>query len=67
MACAGCWLTGKTDGAPRCKEHGCSICGGIVLADTEDWTTPLCIDHWFDAGEPETEDQYRRSAATQEA
>lgn len=25
---------------------GCSKCGGIILADTEDWVSPLCNAHY---------------------
>lgn len=25
-----------------CPEHGCCICGGVMLADTEDWKVQLC-------------------------
>jgi len=25
-----------------CIEHGCCICGGVMLADTEDWPVYLC-------------------------
>lgn len=59
--CKGCFLNGKGS-ATRCKEHGCSLCGGIMLADTEDWKTRLCIDCWVDAGEPETEEEYETIA-----
>lgn len=30
-------------------------CGGIILADTEDWLRPLCHTCWQDQGEPEVE------------
>jgi len=29
---------------PLCIEHGCQRCGGIILADTEDWDAPLCAE-----------------------
>lgn len=25
---------------------GCSKCGGVILADTEDWENPLCYSHY---------------------
>jgi hypothetical protein len=25
-----------------CRACGCHLCGGIMLADTEDWPHPLC-------------------------
>lgn len=25
-----------------CAEHGCCLCGGVMLADTEDWKVHLC-------------------------
>ena len=28
-------------------------CGGIILADTEDWTVPVCYECWVKLGEPE--------------
>lgn len=27
-------------------------CGGIILADTEDWKVPLCYECYVDIGEP---------------
>ncbi len=33
----------------------CTICGGIILADTEDWEKPLCHSCWVEAGSPEEE------------
>lgn len=27
-------------------------CGNIILADTEEWKTPLCIECYFLVGEP---------------
>lgn len=27
-----------------CPEHGCCLCGGVMLADTEDWKVHLCIE-----------------------
>ena len=27
-----------------CAEHGCCLCGGVMLADTEDWKVYLCFD-----------------------
>lgn len=36
-------------------KSGCTKCGGIILADTEDWFSPLCHTCWQDQGEPEVE------------
>jgi len=36
-------------------KSGCTKCGGIILADTEDWENPLCHAHWVDIGEPQNE------------
>lgn len=30
-------------------------CGGIILADTEEWKTPLCFGCWEELGSPEKE------------
>ena len=38
-----------------CAEHGCSRCGGVILADTEDWKRPACYDCFFSLGEPTTD------------
>ncbi len=35
-----------------CSEHGCSRCGGTILADTEDWKRPACFDCFHELGEP---------------
>lgn len=32
-------------------------CGGIILADTEDWKTPLCDECYTQIGEPENDPQ----------
>lgn len=29
-----------------CHEHGCHVCGGIMLADSEDWEVTLCPTHF---------------------
>ena len=29
---------------PWCSEHGCGSCGGVMLADTEDWPVHWCPD-----------------------
>lgn len=29
-----------------CVEHGCCLCGGVMLADTEDWKVHLCAEHF---------------------
>lgn len=39
----------------KTTKSGCTKCGGIILADTEDWENPLCHAHWVDLGEPEVE------------
>lgn len=31
---------------PMCHEHGCHVCGGIMLADSEDWEVTLCPTHF---------------------
>lgn len=36
----------------RCSNAQCS---GIILADTEDWSRPLCHACWQDIGEPDVE------------
>ena len=33
-------------------------CGGIMLADTEDWKIPLCHSCWHDIGEPSFEPKH---------
>ena len=33
-------------------------CGGIILADTEDWKIPLCHSCWHDIGEPSFEPKH---------
>lgn len=30
-------------------------CGGIILADTEDWDIPLCYECYLEIGEPKEE------------
>lgn len=35
-------LNDKFKNGPMCINHGCQRCGGIILADTEDWDAPLC-------------------------
>jgi hypothetical protein len=30
-----------------CIEHGCCLCGGDMLADTEDWPVLLCGKHYL--------------------
>lgn len=37
---------------PLCIEHGCHRCGGVILADTEEWVLPVCCDCWSELGEP---------------
>jgi hypothetical protein len=44
-ACPGprrCYALG---GNEPCREHGCRVCGSIILADCEDWPAPLCLVH----------------------
>lgn len=36
-------------------------CGGIILADTEDWKIPLCHSCWNDIGEPSFEPKHDRT------
>ena len=36
-------------------------CGGIMLADTEDWQVPLCHSCWNDIGEPSFEPKHDRT------
>jgi hypothetical protein len=43
------------DRGPQCQEHGCRRCGGIILADTEDWERPACADCFFELGRPTKE------------
>ena len=31
----------------------CTKCGGIILADTEDWNDPLCVSHYHEFIEEE--------------
>lgn len=38
-----------------CAEHGCRRCGGVILADTEDWERPVCYDCFHELGEPTTD------------
>lgn len=38
-----------------CQKHGCRRCGGVILADTEDWMRPVCYDCYFELGEPTKE------------
>ena len=43
-----------------CVEHGCTRCGGVILADTEEWAKPLCYECWHALGDTEsmiTDDQ----------
>ena len=32
---------------PDCNKDALCKCGGIILADTEDWDTPLCSECYF--------------------
>lgn len=36
-----------------CKLHGCHACGGVILADTEDWKHPRCNSCFVALGEPD--------------
>lgn len=38
-----------------CMVHGCSICGAVILANTEDWARPLCPDCHDAIGAPSVE------------
>ncbi len=46
-----------TDTKSEAKYSRCSNaqCSGIILADTEDWSRPLCHACWQDIGEPDVE------------
>lgn len=33
-----------------CTEHGCCLCGGVMLADTEDWKVHLCHECFMEMG-----------------
>lgn len=37
-------------------------CGGIMLADTEDWDVPRCFDCWVALGEPKYEPKHNGAA-----
>jgi len=39
---------------PFTREDRCP-CGGVILADTEDWKIPLCYSCWHELGEPKEE------------
>lgn len=41
-------------------------CGGTILADTEDWKTPLCDECYCEMGEP-AKDPYRVADRLREA
>lgn len=47
-----------------CTEHGCCACGGVMLADTEDWKVHLCADCFFlftnDGAHPARTDKVQR-------
>lgn len=36
--------------------NGCSFCGSIILADTEDWISPLCYECYLEYVNEETID-----------
>lgn len=40
------WYSGKCPGPPLPQKKKCSICDGVILADTEDWENPLCPNHY---------------------
>lgn len=49
---------GELDLCPTCWARvgkGCHACGGILLADTEDWKQPVCPSCHILLGEPENE------------
>ena len=45
MKCLDCDEPVFRDGS-MCREHGCHVCGFVILADTEDWETRLCAEHF---------------------
>ena len=60
IRCTGCgqirrWVGYKClDQCPCLSENRCP-CGGVILADTEDWKTPRCYQCWWNLGSPENE------------
>jgi len=40
-------LLGALDRSRRAVKHGCTECGCVILADTEDWG-PLCYEHYHE-------------------
>jgi len=44
----------------------CSICDYVILADTEDWDKPLCLDCWKKAGSPTSEPNVREEQGNHE-
>lgn len=38
-------------------------CGGTILADTEDWKTPLCNECYIEIGKPEFDPEESKSGA----
>jgi len=61
--CADCGMAGSATILPDVdvmwdeddEKSDCCPCGGIILADTEDWDTPLCHECWEKMGSPEQE------------
>ncbi len=39
------------------SQRYCSKCGGIIIADTEDWFMALCYSCWTEIGQPANEPQ----------
>lgn len=46
-----------------CVDHGCCLCGGVMLADTEDWKVHLCVECYSDV----TADDARESEIAPQA
>ena len=44
-SCTGCLLA-NTGPAQRCRVHGCAVCGGVMLADSEDYPHATCPEHF---------------------
>ena len=39
---------------PEKKSNWCP-CGGVIWADTEEWTVPICVECWEELGMPQEE------------
>jgi hypothetical protein len=44
-----------------CIEHGCCLCGGVMLADTEDWKVHLCFECLQLIVDNDTEGEFARA------